>query len=946
MTGRQENFGTKPMRARAVAAMLLLGTCLSGIGATPSLAQSDSAAAQKAEAAELIKARRFNEALKILNRLQADGDVETYILLSKAYLETGAGIAAEAALERARRLGADYANTAVPYAKALLVQGRFAEAMESLRGVNIPAEFRQDALIISGDANFAERRYDEAKRSYEQVLKDYGPNFQAYLGMARLRLRQGDLEGARKLAEKAHEQAPQNTMVQYTRGLIARYQGDIPAAETFFLDALKLYPGNILVNLELAAIRINQGRLNEAEEYLDAVYAVSAKHPMALYLSGAILASRGQYEEANALLLRAREVTERYLPAMYVRGLVSYQLGDYQVAENLLSTVIRARPANRAARLALAGTYLRQQRPTAAYELLLPMLQATGEKDPGVVAMAAAAAMASGRTDEGARLYSTLSAEDAKAQTHVLKGLPAKLALATYVEGDTEGALAALSAVAAGQDKDLRDLGILGGMQLQTGDYEGAQVTIATILKAAPDRALGYNMRGTLEYQRQQYRDAIRSFSQALDRNSDYYTALRNRGLALMQIEQYDAAEKDLKRLLTLQPGDVRAKAVLGRALLRAGKYGEAVEYFRTAVQALPAAVDVWADYSDALAGAGHTTEAISQARETAVLGADRPDILKRMGMLLLKLNQPGLASRPLSRYVAFDPDNGEAHMLQARAMLAAGLYTGARISFQRAMQSAKAPLGQDEGNWYLFAVSALGRHYQEAKRLLPLLVPSARPSDVRASVVGNFLMASGDTDAAILAFRDAMASDPSSDAAVGLASALGLTDQKGQAINILRSFIDKNPEDRNARMELGRQLEMDGRTEEAAKQYERVLKTGVADAQVIARLALAYLRLGNRTSIPLAERAYLILPEDPSILDTYGWIMLQAARDTGKAIVALERATRRAPAQAEYKYHLGMAYLAEGRRADARRMLEQALKLDPNFADADDARRQVSLLE
>jgi cytochrome c-type biogenesis protein CcmH/NrfG len=40
------------------------------------------------------------------------------------------------------------------------------------------------------------------------------------------------------------------------------------------------------------------------------------------------------------------------------------------------------------------------------------------------------------------------------------------------------------------------------------------------------------------------------------------------------------------------------------------------------------------------------------------------------------------------------------------------------------------------------------------------------------------------------------------------------------------------------------------------------------------------------------------------------------------------------------------MTYLAQGRRSEALETLRQAVKLDPDFEEVDDAKRQIELLE
>lgn len=894
-------------------------------------------------ALSLIARKDFNNALTILTDAHESGraDAESYRILADVYLNIGSGIPAEAAIDRARQLGADYAATAVPYAKSQLIQGKFGRALTVLRGVTIPENLRGDALIITGDAYFATRDYDDARRTYEMAVEQFPQDYQAYLGLARLALKENRLDQARQFADAAYERSSDNTMVQYTRGLLARYAGDLEAAETYMLDAVRLFPGNLMANLEMAGIRINQQRFEEAEQYLDAVYQANPKNPMALYLSGVILSSRGEYDEAEALLNRARSVTENYLPALYVRGLVAYQLDNNETAIDLLSTVLQARPANRTARLALAGAYLRIQQPTNAYNILLPLIN-QGQDDAGVLAMAAAILIAQGETDRGRAMYERVAALQSQQDTPIVQGLDTKVAFAQFVAGDTENALSTLSVVTAAQESQIKDLAVLGSMQLRTQDHDGARITIDKIIEVAPQRALGYNMRGTLEFNQRDFEGAVQSFTQALTRKADYYTALRNRALATMNLRQFDRAETDLKRLLEEQPADIRAKAALGKVLLENGKAEESVPYFREAVRLIPSSLLLWADYSQALADSGNTTRAIEEARATAVKAEENPEILRRMGLLLLSLEQARAAERPLSRYAAYRYDSGDANLIHGRALLKTGLYSGARMAFQRASDASKETVDPEVINWYLFATEAMGHKLEEAEKRLPSLVFSKRPDDVDASLVGQVFLDKGEPELAATAFREAMKAQETEQLVIGLSRALFAMGLGPAGVQQLEQFLETDTNSRLVRTELANRYEQFERYADAGVQYERLLRSGIADAEVVSKLALIYLRQGNRSSAQLAERAYLMAPDNPAILDVAGWVSLQAERETGKAVDYLEKATRRAPGEALYKYHLGIAYLARGDERSARRVLQQALNLDPDFEGADDARRQL----
>jgi Tfp pilus assembly protein PilF len=59
-----------------------------------------------------------------------------------------------------------------------------------------------------------------------------------------------------------------------------------------------------------------------------------------------------------------------------------------------------------------------------------------------------------------------------------------------------------------------------------------------------------------------------------------------------------------------------------------------------------------------------------------------------------------------------------------------------------------------------------------------------------------------------------------------------------------------------------------------------------------------------------------------------------------------LKLAVERAPSNAMYQFHLGLVYLKTGDVETARDSLERALKLDPDFSGAAQARQALALLQ
>ena len=80
-------------------------------------------------------------------------------------------------------------------------------------------------------------------------------------------------------------------------------------------------------------------------------------------------------------------------------------------------------------------------------------------------------------------------------------------------------------------------------------------------------------------------------------------------------------------------------------------------------------------------------------------------------------------------------------------------------------------------------------------------------------------------------------------------------------------------------------------------------------------------------------------MPQNAEIVDTLGWVYFQREM-LALAITTLEEAVRLAPTNPLYAYRLGVAYTKNGEDAKARKSLEGALKLRPDFERAEDARK------
>ena len=99
-----------------------------------------------------------------------------------------------------------------------------------------------------------------------------------------------------------------------------------------------------------------------------------------------------------------------------------------------------------------------------------------------------------------------------------------------------------------------------------------------------------------------------------------------------------------------------------------------------------------------------------------------------------------------------------------------------------------------------------------------------------------------------------------------------------------------------------------------------------------------------------LAETARRGMPDSPNVADTLGWIYYQKGV-YGSAISMLQEALKlqskqHAPDNPNIHYHLGMAYAKAEKPALARQQLELVLKINPNYSEAAEVKKQLDSLK
>jgi tetratricopeptide (TPR) repeat protein len=167
-----------------------------------------------------------------------------------------------------------------------------------------------------------------------------------------------------------------------------------------------------------------------------------------------------------------------------------------------------------------------------------------------------------------------------------------------------------------------------------------------------------------------------------------------------------------------------------------------------------------------------------------------------------------------------------------------------------------------------------------------------------------------------------------------------GKTDQ---AAKEYETVLEKDPRQIQAHMLLGIIHEGRKEHEKAQGNYEAILRVSPQFAPAANNLAWILVDHGGNIDVALshAQMARERQPNDPNIADTLGWIYYKKNANL-LAVSLLKEAVEKLANEPVVHYHYGMAQKKNGDAAGAKKALQTALKLDPNFPGSEEARKTL----
>jgi Tfp pilus assembly protein PilF len=159
-----------------------------------------------------------------------------------------------------------------------------------------------------------------------------------------------------------------------------------------------------------------------------------------------------------------------------------------------------------------------------------------------------------------------------------------------------------------------------------------------------------------------------------------------------------------------------------------------------------------------------------------------------------------------------------------------------------------------------------------------------------------------------------------------------------------LLDFLEERPLDSDMRIYLARAYNRADDRDKAIEQYEKVMEQDADNFVAANDLAYFYSEAGDARAEKLARHAFELRPENSSVMDTLGWILVKNGK-LEEGIELLRRALSARRDDPDISYHLASGLAAAGETAEAKDVLETIIARNAEFSSKAEAEALLSSL-
>jgi len=848
-------------------------------------------------------------------------------------LQAGNGNGAVVLLKTALEKDQNYPDARQALAKAYRVTGKFEQAEKELKKLQLLDPSRSGvALELAAIYNLTGRG-DLALAEAQNFLKNHPENPEVLEVMG--------------------------------RGLAAKR--DDQGAELNYLQALKLEPGRASAKIALASLYVAQGKEQQARALLDQVIAADSKNSTAYNTLALLELSKGHRDQAlkcyqRIIAISPNDVRARYQCGMLyldakdtasaikiagdllsqfgkrpeghmIRGLVLYQQKNYGDA------VVELEKTVQLGRIPLAHHYLGLSHYNRGeFELALAQFNKELDLNPKQYQarlLIATIWLKQKKPDEAISvLENALRIDPKNALAHNALGS------AYLAKGQPDEAIKEINR-ALELDPGLVDAHLKKGLfSLSKGNAQQGEIELENAVRVAPELLNTRFVLAAFQMKNRQFAKAEQTFRKGITgQKSD---ALMYNSLAQVLFTENKEAEalQSLQKAKEVDPGYFASYFSLAQFYASKGAYEKSLNEYAGVLKRDPGNVLALRRMALSLEAKGKNAEALTylvRAKETK-----RQDGYQALANFQVRRREPDKALATLEEALKAEPRNPGSLELKGQVLASQKKYPEALKCFDQL--EAQQP---ERALFLKVGVCLAQKDNAKALEYAAAIVRKRPESAFGYSVLASVYQAQNDLARETAALKDGLKAEPGNDkVSMTLAGVYASRKDYPAALASYQDLLRKKPDYAPAVFGQGAVYEQMGKKLDAEKKYREALKK--APEYVPALNNLAYLCAAGRgnkaEALKFATRALQLQPKDGGILDTMGYALLvNGKKDDARKV--LEQAVSALPRNPVVHYHLALAYRDQGNRAQALKSLQRSLELG-DFPEANAAKLLLAQLK
>ncbi len=876
--------------------------------------------------------------IQLKNALQNDPKhLSSHILIGVIRVEKGDGAGAENALRMAQRLGADRKLTTVPMARALLLQGQYKKLLKELEAEGFPPKIQAALLVERGQAHLELLNIDAAYRAFSRAAENDAGSARAVAGKATVLIRKGKLSDAGRLADHAVALAPDDAVAWNVKASIPHLQGNLQDAVRLYSKAIELNELQLDARLARIGLHLDLKQFEAASGDLDFLQQEFPLEPRAAYLRSVLLNRTGDTDGAHKALSEAIAIVESLLPQyvfsrapiLLVAGLANYGGGHFEKSRVYLTRYIEKFPGQPGPRKLLGAILMKD----GAYRQAISVMEAAlkyAPRDHRLLTQLGTAHMRAGHHDVASTLL-----ERAVKLSGGASDVRAQLAYSRLASGDHSSAVEELNAVLA-QNPDALQAGItLIITHLKQRDYAPAVKIASGLSRRNPKDTTLLNLLATAYIGVRDYGQARLHFERAIALDENFLTAQINLGKVDRLEGKLDQALDHFQQLLNAHPDSTQLLIELARVQQARGQQGLAILALEKARAHDTRAIPPRLALAEIFIREKRNKRALQMALEAEAIDSQNLKVLGTVGRAHLENKRPDLARVMYGRMAKIARFDAPELYKIANLQLDADDTPGAIWSLRKAIQGDPVHVAARAGLSELLLADGKDVGAEEQARALLERFPRRAIGEI---LLGDVLRYRKAYPAALGHYQNALQREPASKVAIRVFQTWQLQGDLPGAMSFLADWVGKHPNDRLSRQALAEAYLRQGDLPKARSHYENILRQHPASPAVLNNLANIHIRTGDPKALTVATQAYNLAPESPTASDTLGWVLVRQGQPE-EGLKYLRDAHSRLSDSPEIAYHIAVSLNQLGRKAEAIKLLDEALASGRTFEGAREAR-------